>query len=75
METDVPHGGHLATGSSLIHNIMSMGDSGGPLVCEDEKKYGVVSFKFKADSGGQQIDCYAKIPDYSRWIYLTMTKA
>ncbi|KAK5930986.1 hypothetical protein CgunFtcFv8_027178 [Champsocephalus gunnari] len=51
------------------------GDSGGPLVCEDEKAYGVVSHKFKPDSGGQQIDCYAKITDYSRWIYLTMTKA
>lgn len=54
---------------------MSEGDSGGPLVCEDEKAYGVVSHKFIPASVGQQIDCYAKIPDYSRWIYLTMTTA
>ncbi|XP_063746679.1 transmembrane protease serine 9 [Eleginops maclovinus] len=51
------------------------GDSGGPLVCEDEKAYGVVSYIFKPSSGAQQIDCYAKISDYSRWIYLTVTNA
>lgn len=48
------------------------GDSGGPLVCEDEKAYGVMSNIYTPHSGGSQISFYAKIPDYRRWVDLTI---
>uniref|UniRef100_A0A8C9Z0I7 trypsin n=2 Tax=Sander lucioperca TaxID=283035 RepID=A0A8C9Z0I7_SANLU len=51
------------------------GDSGGPLVCEDGKAYGVVSHIFQPHSGGPEIKCFAKIPDYRSWIELTLTNA
>ncbi|KAM9357794.1 granzyme B(G,H)-like [Symphorus nematophorus] len=50
------------------------GDSGGPLVCEG-KAYGVVSHTFKPQSGDPDIHCYAKIPDKTSWIDLTIKNA
>nr|AHH30805.1 granzyme [Oplegnathus fasciatus] len=48
------------------------GDSGGPLVCEDEKAYGVMSYILIPHTGGPEMNVYAKISDYKRWMDLTI---
>ncbi|XP_039668354.1 granzyme B(G,H)-like [Perca fluviatilis] len=51
------------------------GDGGIPLVCEDGKAYGLVCYDFRPDSGGPEMKCYAKIPDYRSWIDSTIENA